>query len=374
MGGRRTILFAGGKTGGHLFPGVAVAEELLRREPELEIAFCGAGFELPRRVCGERGWGYHFIPAAPIYQASPLKLVSGLLTNLRGVRRARRLLLRLRPELLVVCGGFEGFPPALAARWYGVPVVLLEQNARPGLTNRVLAPFAEAAACAFPGSGARLAARRVVVTGNPVRGGLASFEPDHAAFGLEPEKLTGLVFGGSAGAKSINEAVVAAAPLLAEFPGVQWIIQTGAAMRDAVARAVESAGLRAHVTAFLDPIGAAFALADFAVARSGGGAFELALVGIPSVFVPYPHAAADHQSANARAFAAAGGAVVVRDDELNGGSLTAAVRPLIDDAALRRRMGRAMRKLGRPDAARRAAELALSLIDVAAPPRDAAGC
>ena len=366
MGGRRTILFAGGKTGGHLFPGVAVAEELLRRESELEIAFCGAGFELPRRVCGERGWDYHFIPAAPIYQASPLKLVSGLLTNLRGVRRARRLLRRLRPSLLVVCGGFEGFPPALAARWFGVPVMLLEQNARPGLTNRVLAPLAAAAACAFPGPGARLAARRVVVTGNPVRGDLASFESDYAAFGLEPEMLTGLVFGGSAGAKSINEAVVAAARLLAEFAGVQWIIQTGAAMRDEVARAVSDAGLRAHVTAFLDPIGAAFALADFAVARSGGGAFELALVGIPSVFVPYPHAAADHQSANARAFAAAGGAVVLRDEELTGERLTTAVRPLIEDAGLRCRMGRAMRHLGRPDAARRAGGLALSVISEAA--------
>ncbi|MBD3399124.1 MAG: hypothetical protein GF399_02195 [Candidatus Coatesbacteria bacterium] len=363
---KRRILFAGGKTGGHLFPGVAVGAEIQRLRPDVEINFCGAGFELPRRVCSKRGWHYHYVPAAPVYQTDFLELLRGMLINFHGVTAARVLLRVLEPQLVVVCGGYEGFPVALAARMLHVPVLLLEQNAVPGLTNRVLSPLASAAAVAFPESAAILNMGRALVTGNPVRTELTAFPADYSVFGLEADRLTGLVIGGSAGARSLNEAVIDAAPRLAELE-VQWILQTGEAMRDAVEGAVRRAGLRAHVAAFLDPVGAAFAISDFAVARSGGGAFELAACGIPAIFVPYPHAAADHQRANARAFTAAGAAFLVDDAELDAERLIAEVRRLAEDAALRDRMAAAMRRLGRPDAAERAARLALQTAGPATP-------
>jgi UDP-N-acetylglucosamine--N-acetylmuramyl-(pentapeptide) pyrophosphoryl-undecaprenol N-acetylglucosamine transferase len=355
----KPFLFAGGKTGGHLYPGLAVAEQVRELEPGTEIAFCGAGFDLPKRECAKRGWPYHEVPAAPIYQANPLQLIAGVFMNLDGTAKATELMRGMRPGLVVCCGGYEGFPVALAARGHGVPVMLLEQNAVCGLTNRVLGPLSEAAAVAFPGRRGRPASPRVRVTGNPVRASLASSTPDHAAFGLDPDRVTGLVLGGSAGARSVNRAVAEAAGTLAAIDGLQMIIQTGVDDRDAVQRAAEESGLRAYVTAYLDPIGPALATADFVVARAGGSVFELALFGLPAVLVPYPYAAADHQTANARAFERAGAAVVIGDRELTAERLVEEIERLVRDGALRQRMSAAMRGLGRPDAARRAAELAL---------------
>ncbi|HUT99201.1 MAG TPA: UDP-N-acetylglucosamine--N-acetylmuramyl-(pentapeptide) pyrophosphoryl-undecaprenol N-acetylglucosamine transferase [bacterium] len=355
----KPFLFAGGKTGGHLYPGLAVAEQLRELEPGAEIAFCGAGFDLPKRECDKRGWPYHEVPAAPIYQANPLQLIAGVFMNLNGTARAAELMRWMRPGLVVCCGGYEGFPVALAARGHGVPIMLLEQNAVCGLTNRVLGPLSAAAAVAFPGRRARPASPRVRVTGNPVRADLASYSPDHAAFGLDPGRVTGLVLGGSAGARSVNRAVAQAAGRLAAIGGLQMIIQTGGDDRDAVRRAVEESGLRAFVTAYLDPIGPALATGDFVVARAGGSVFELALFGLPAVLVPYPYAAADHQTANALSFERAGAAVVIGDRELTAERLAQEVERLVTDDALRRRMSAAAKGLGRPDAARRAAELAL---------------
>ena len=354
----RSVLFAGGKTGGHLYPGVATAEVLVA-SADAAIAFCGSGAELPRRECERRGWPYHELPSAPVYQAGPLELVRGMVQNIAGIRRASRLLSGLRPELVISCGGYEGFPVALAARIHGVPIMLLEQNAVCGLTNRVLGPLADAACAAFPGRRARPSARRVEVTGNPTRADLASARADHGAFGLEPGLTTCLVLGGSAGARSINRAVMDAAHELAAIEGLQMLIQTGAGDLEAVRKAAERAGLRAHVSPYLDPIGPALATADFAVARSGGSVFELALFGLPAVLVPYPHAAADHQRANAVYFARAGAAVVIADAELTPERLAREVRRLVSDDESHRRMSAAMKRLARPDAARRAAELAL---------------
>ncbi len=353
------VLFAGGKTGGHLYPGIAVAEEIKRIEPAAAIAFCGAGFDLPKRECKKRGWPYYETQSAPIYQTNLIQLIMGIFLNTRGMLRAATLLKRTRPDLVVCCGGYEGFPVSLAAWRYGVPIMLLEQNAVPGLTNRILGPLSDAAAVAFPGRRARPASRRIRVTGNAVRTELLSYRPDHRKFGLEPDRVTGMVIGGSAGAHSVNLAVIEAAPELAKIDGFQMIIQTGENDRDAVGEAVEQAGLKALVSAYLDPIGPAYATCDFAVARSGGSIFELALLGIPAILVPYPHAAADHQTANARAFARAGAAVLMPDRELTAERLVREVKRLATNGGLRRSMSEAMKRLRRPDAALEAAKLAL---------------
>lgn len=353
------VLFAGGKTGGHLYPGIAVAEEIKRLDPATEIAFCGAGFALPKRECEKRGWPYYETPSAPIYQTNLIQLIMGIFLNTKGMLRAATLLKRTRPDLVICCGGYEGFPVSLAAWRYGVPILLLEQNAVTGLTNRALGPISSAAAVAFPGRRARPASRRIRVTGNAVRTELLSYRPDHKRFGLEPDRLTGLVIGGSAGAQSINQAVIEAAPELAKINGFQLIIQTGDNDCDAVVAAVKKTGMKASVSAYLDPIGSAYATCDFAVARAGGSVFELALLGIPAILVPYPHAAADHQTANARAFVKADAAVLIPDRELTAERLVREIERLVTDHGLRRGMAAAMKRLGRPDAAREAAKLAL---------------
>ncbi len=353
------VLFAGGKTGGHLYPGIAVAEEIKRFYPAAAIAFCGAGFDLPKRECEKRGWPYYETPSAPIYQTNPIQLLRGVCVNIRGAVTSGRILRETRPELVVCCGGYEGFPVSLAAWRYGVPIMLLEQNAVPGLTNRALGPISSAAAVAFPGRRARPASRRVRVTGNAVRPELLSYRPDYERFGLEPDRLTGLVIGGSAGAHSVNLAVIEAAPELAKIDGFQLIIQTGDNDCDAVEAAVKKTGMKASVSAYLDPIGPAYATCDFTVARAGGSVFELALLGIPAILVPYPHAAADHQTANARAFVKAGAAVLIPDRELTAERLVREIKRLVTDDGLRRGMAAAMKRLGRPDAAREAAKLAL---------------
>ncbi|MCD4733367.1 undecaprenyldiphospho-muramoylpentapeptide beta-N-acetylglucosaminyltransferase [bacterium] len=358
-----SILFAGGKTGGHLYPGIAVAEELLRRRPELTISFAGAGFELPRRECVKRNWSYHYIPSAPFYQSNPFQLLRGMKLNLSGVFYSLKLLRRVKPRLLIVCGGYEGFPLAIAARLRGVPILLLEQNAMPGLTNRVLSPLADAATAAFPGTEKYLRAKKVIVTGNPVRPGLGDSPKDFSRFGLTEGRFTVLVTGGSAGAHRLNMAVVEAADELAKVDKLQFILQTGKADATMIQQAVDKAGLTAYVNAYLDDIGAAYAITDLVVSRSGGSIFELAILGLPAVLVPYPYAAADHQTPNARTFTDHGAARFVTDAEMTGERFYSEVTGLFNDRGKLSEMSAAMKRLGKPKAAQLAAELALELLN-----------
>jgi len=359
---QHSILFAGGKTGGHLYPGIAVAEELLHRQPELTISFAGAGFELPRRECASRGWDYQYIPSAPFYQSSPLQLLRGMKLNLSGIFYALKLLRQVKPSLLIVCGGYEGFPLAIAARLRKVPILLLEQNAIPGLTNRVLSPLAAAATAAFPRTEKYLRAKKVIVTGNPVRPGLGDYPKDYKRFGLKADNFTVLVTGGSAGAHRLNMAVVEAVNELAKVDKLQFILQTGATDAAMVQKAVEAAGLTAYVNAYLNDIGSAYAITDLVVSRSGGSIFELAILGLPAVLVPYPYAAADHQTPNARTFADHGAARFVTDAEMTGERFYSEVTRLFNDRARLGEMSTAMKNLGKPQAAELAAELALEIV------------
>lgn len=358
---QHSILFAGGKTGGHLYPGIAVAEELLRLRPELTISFAGAGFELPRRECAKRNWAYQYVPSAQFYQSNPLQLLRGMKLNLSGIFFSLKFLRETKPRLVIVCGGYEGFPLAIAARLRGIPILLLEQNAMPGLTNRVLSPLADAATAAFPGTEKYLRAKKVIVTGNPVRPGLGDSPTDYKHFGLSSEKFTVLVTGGSAGAHQLNMAVIEAAEKLAKVDKLQFILQTGKADATMVRQAVNAAGLTASVNAYLNDIGAAYSITDLVVSRSGGSIFELAILGLPAVLVPYPFAAADHQTPNARTFADHGAARFVTDAEMTGERFYSEVTGLLNDRARLGEMSAAMKRLGKPKAAKLAADLALEI-------------
>ncbi len=355
-----TILIAAGGTGGHLFPGIAVAEELLRRGPRLRVVFAGTARGLETRLVPRAGFALELLPILPLNGIGPLRLAKGLLALPWGLARAAGLVLRLRPRAVLGIGGYAGGPVTLLAALLGVRAVLLEPNARPGFTNRLLGPFVRAAACAYDETRAYYG-RKAVVTGNPVRGGFAS-QPakEHR------EPLTLLAFGGSQGSRVLNQALVSALPHLPAAGRLRIVHQTGPAMRDAVQAAYQQAGREAEVVAFLDDMERRFAQADLVLSRAGATTCaELAAAGKAAVLVPFAGAAEDHQRTNALALARAGAARVIEEKDLTGESLAAAVVGLLDDKDALRAMEQASRRLGRPDAAARVADLLLGTAEVA---------
>jgi len=281
-------------------------------------------------------------------------MLKGLIVLPWGLLRSALLVLRLRPAAVLGVGGYAGGPVTLLAALLGVRAVILEPNAKPGFTNRVLKPFVQAAACAY--EEAREAfGRKGVLTGNPVRGGFAALpRKEHR------EPLTLLAFGGSQGSRVLNRALVAALPHLPGEERLRIVHQTGPAMRDEVEAAYREAGRTAEVVAFLDDMEARFAAADLVLSRSGATTCaELTAAGKASILVPFALAADDHQRRNAGALEAGGAAVLLEERAIAGEALARVVRGLLDEPSRIASMEEGARRLGRPDAAARVADLVL---------------
>ncbi|HEU4632256.1 MAG TPA: UDP-N-acetylglucosamine--N-acetylmuramyl-(pentapeptide) pyrophosphoryl-undecaprenol N-acetylglucosamine transferase [Gemmatimonadaceae bacterium] len=362
------ILFAGGGTGGHLYPGLAIARAVQRLEPAAEPFFIGARRGIERDVLPEAGFPFALLELHPLYRQRPWENWR----TLRGLGDAwRRIggLARQRPPAAVVgTGGYAaGAVLAYAAR-HGIPYAIQEQNSFAGLTVRVFSRWARELYLGFPEAVASLppAARaRALDTGNPIEPPPArrpARAEARARWALPPEVGTVLlVFGGSQGARALNEAVAGwVAEGLPEGLGLIW--GTGKGSFDAYAR-LESP--RVRVRAYLSPIAEAYAAADLALTRAGAmTTAELCAWGLPAVLVPLPTAAADHQSANARALAAAGAAVHLPQAELSAAALTRTVQALRGDPPRLARMTAAATARARPDAAERIARHVLALAAV----------
>jgi UDP-N-acetylglucosamine--N-acetylmuramyl-(pentapeptide) pyrophosphoryl-undecaprenol N-acetylglucosamine transferase len=316
------------------------------------VVFAGTARGLETRLVPKAGYGLELLPILPLNAISPGRMLRGLAVLPWGMARAVALVRRLRPAAVLGIGGYAGGPVTLVAALLGVKAVLLEPNAKPGFTNRVLRPFVEKAACAYEEARASFGAKGVL-TGNPVRGGFATLPPrDHAA------PLTLLAFGGSQGSRVLNEALVAALPHLPGKDALRIVHQTGPAMHEAVAAAYRAAGREAEVAPFLDDMERRFGEADLVLSRSGATTCaELTAAGKAAVLVPFARSADDHQRTNARALAAAGAAVTIEEDALGGTSLAEALGALVADPARLAAMEDASRRLGRPDAAARVADL-----------------
>lgn len=353
-------MIAGGGTGGHVYPALAVAAELRRRHPGTAITFVGARGGLEERL----------VPAAG-YPLRTLRVAGLKGTGLTGGSRAAfaaawalvRCLVWLRaepPRLVVGVGGFASGPAVLAARWLRIRTMVLEQNHFPGVTNRWLGPRVDAVCLPSESARERIRGRRFV-TGNPVR---------DAFFGIGPRRpaseISLLVTGGSRGARSINRALVAALPELARLEAPPRIVHQTGGGGEAEARAARASypegRYEAHV--FLDDMPARLAAADLVVCRAGASTVaELCAAGRPAILVPYPRAADDHQRHNAESLAGAGAAEIVADRLLDGALLAASISRLAADPEGLREMGRAARALARPDATRRIADLAERLLE-----------
>jgi UDP-N-acetylglucosamine--N-acetylmuramyl-(pentapeptide) pyrophosphoryl-undecaprenol N-acetylglucosamine transferase len=347
-----TVLIAAGGTGGHLFPGIAVADELRRRDPATRVVFAGTPRGLESRIVPRAGYELVLLPILPLKGISPARTAKGLLALPRALWQAAALVRRHRPRAVLGVGGYAGGPVVLAAALLRVPTVILEPNAKPGFTNRVLRPFVRRCACSYE-EAARAFGAKGVVTGNPVRGGFAGLpRKEHRA------PYTLLVFGGSQGSRILNRAVVAALPDLPGESRLRIVHQTGDAMREEVASAYAAAGRPAEVVPFLEDMEARFAEADLVVSRSGATTCaELAAAGKAAVLVPFAQAADDHQRQNARAMEAAGAARMVEEKDLTGERLAGVITECLSDTVRLRAMEDAARALGKADAAARVADL-----------------
>ncbi len=370
------LLVAGGGTGGHLFPGLAVAEALLAREAAAAVLFVGTRRGIEARAVPRAGLPVEFIEVGTLKGRGAAGGLRTLLGLPRALVQAARIVRRFQPDLVLGVGGYASGPVIVAAALLGRPTAIMEQNALPGLTNRWLGRLVNRVFTSFPAPPGRRAfpAHKVVRTGNPVRRAFRTI-PERPA---DDGRLHLLVFGGSAGARRINDAMLAALPLLAGWRDRLAILhQTGEAARAAVEAGYRAAGWgpeAAEVRAFIDDMAAAYARADLVVCRAGASTVaELTAVGRPALLVPYPFAADDHQEANAQALVAAGAAVRVRDAELSGERLAAELTALAADPARRAAMAEAARRLGEPAAADRVVDELLRLAGRSVPGGAGAG-
>lgn len=363
------IMFTGGGTGGHLFPGLAVAREVSRRLPESRVTFCGTGKDWECKQVAQAGFEYRTMPAAPLV-GSPMGLLRALYSNGVGYRAARRLILNDPPTVVVGLGGYSSVPLAVAAARQGVPLVLLEQNVIPGRANRWLARWAVTVCVSFEDAADQLSMwPRIALTGNPVRMEIIEASAARAEQAIQSRDADPLlvVLGGSQGAHSINHFVTESLQKLTGFLADWQIVhQTGAKDLDWVRAAYETHHVRAEVVPFISDMADVYRRATLAVARAGATTLaELAIAGVPAILLPYPFATANHQWHNAQAFGRAGAAIVVDDRPEPGrttGALVSAVGPLLRLPELRREMRLSMLRLARPDAVEAVVSVILSAI------------
>jgi UDP-N-acetylglucosamine--N-acetylmuramyl-(pentapeptide) pyrophosphoryl-undecaprenol N-acetylglucosamine transferase len=342
-----TIVIAAGGTAGHVVPALAVADAL--RAEGARVVFVG-GERAERTLVPAAGYELRTIAVEGLSRTNPLKAARAAAKAVAAVGTAARILRELRPDAVMGGGGYVAGPVGLAAVALRTPLVLTEADSHLGLSNRLLARFARRVCLAFPIEGRD--GDRYVVTGRPVPPPATDVAAARARFGLADGERCVLVFGGSLGARSINDAAVAA------FAGAPYRVLHVAGTRDYPALRERVPGDGYDLREYIDGFGEALLASDLSVARAGGSIFEVAAHGRPAILVPYPHATADHQTANARWMAAGGAAIVIPDDELTPERLRAEVDGLLGDPARLEAMGRASAALARPDAAQRiAAEL-----------------
>jgi UDP-N-acetylglucosamine--N-acetylmuramyl-(pentapeptide) pyrophosphoryl-undecaprenol N-acetylglucosamine transferase len=345
-----TIVIAAGGTAGHVVPALAVADAL--RAEGAQVVFVG-GERAERTLVPQAGYDLRTIAVEGLSRTNPLKAARAAAKAVAAVGTARRILRDVRPDAVMGGGGYVAGPVGLAAVARRIPLVLTEADSHLGLSNRLLARFARRVCLAFPIEGR--SGDRYLVTGRPVPPPATDLAAARARFDLAEGDRCVLVFGGSLGARSINEAAVTA---FADPPPDYRILHAAGARDFASLRDRVPPGGRYDLREYIDDFGEALLACDLCVARAGGSIFEVAAHGRPAILVPYPHASADHQTANARWMAEAGAAVVVADADLTPERLRADVDGLMSDPARLQAMGRASAALARPDAAQRiAAEL-----------------
>jgi UDP-N-acetylglucosamine--N-acetylmuramyl-(pentapeptide) pyrophosphoryl-undecaprenol N-acetylglucosamine transferase len=352
-GSPKKIVIAAGGTAGHVVPALAVADAL--RAEGAQVTFIG-GERAETELVPAAGYPLHRISVEGMSRSNPLRAARALVRAVGALLRSRSLLAELQPDAVMGGGGYVAGPVGLAALTSRIPLILTEADSHLGLANRVLAPFSRRVCLAFPIEARD--GRRYKLTGRPIPAFATVRESARARFGIAPHELCVLVFGGSLGARSINQAALGA------FSSGAFHVVHVCGRRDYQELRAHPLppGYDLHEYLDLQDFAQALGAADLVVARAGGSVFEIVAHGCPAILVPYPHASADHQSANARWMSAAGAALVIADEELTAARLAREVAQLLANPTRLAAMAGASRRLARPDAAR---EVAAELLEAA---------
>jgi UDP-N-acetylglucosamine--N-acetylmuramyl-(pentapeptide) pyrophosphoryl-undecaprenol N-acetylglucosamine transferase len=349
------LLIAGGGTGGHLFPGIAIAEEFLSRDSSNEVLFVGTEKGIESRVVPKLGYRLECIAAAGLRGKGSMSQVKGLTMLLYAYSQSRKILKQFRPDLVLGVGGYSSGPVVMAARGLQIRRFIHEQNAIPGMTNKILARFVESVFISLDESAKFFPEDLTLLTGNPVRKEIlyslsAPFPPVEAGTGAF--KL--LIFGGSAGAHSVNRAVIEALPhLQGRRERLTITHQTGVKDLEEVRKGYRQEGFTATVVPFIDDMAAAYRSASLVVCRAGATTIaEVTVSGKTCIFIPYPHAVDDHQRRNAEALLKQNAGFMLLERELSGESLARQIGELMDNPAQLAATAENARQLGRLDAAK----------------------
>lgn len=330
----KLIISAGG-TGGHIFPGIAVAEALVAQKSGNSAVFIGTPYGLEKSIIPDAGFKLHLIEAHQFLGRSVVHKAVTLLRVIKGIFMCLKILGQEKPDAILGMGGFTSVPVILAGRMRGIPCFLHEQNVEPGLANKLLSRITRAAFVSFDETAKRMPHGRAVHSGNPLRQKLKRIEgiKDPASFGI-------FVFGGSRGAKSVNDAVVSLLPYLEEYKNVAVYHQTGTDDAERIREAYSKTGVAHEVFAFTNEMEKYYALSDVIISRAGATTiFELAFFRKAAILIPYPYSAGNHQWQNAAYVETKGGCHLVNNDEATGERLFGIIKHLMKDKDLIKQMG-----------------------------------
>lgn len=342
------VIIAGGGTGGHVFPAISIAEEILERDGENEVMFVGTEKGIEKRILPEKGYRVEFIKSRGIAGKSFPQKIMAVISILGAMLRSLRILRDFRPDAVIGVGGYASGPTLLCASMRSIPTAVCEQNSVPGLANRILSRFVGRIFITFEESGEYLPAEKTVLTGNPIRRGLARRAAEKKAGKSASRNI--FVLGGSQGARKLNEIVPQSLAKLAA--PVEVTHQTGEAHTESVRETYRTLGIPARVFGFTDDMSRIYERTDLVICRAGSGTLsEITAFGIPSILIPLASSTHDHQLKNARILERNAAAAVIREKELSIEVLRAAVEKTLEGDALGL-MAENSKKLARPHAAR----------------------
>ncbi len=360
------VMIAGGGTGGHLFPGIAVAEEFKNRDAATEVIFVGTESGIEARIVPREGYPIRFIRAEGFVGMTFIGKIKAMLKAVLSAVDSYRIIKTIRPDIVIGVGGYASGAVMLLAYLMSIPTIVLEQNSVPGLTNKILGKFVDTVCITYQESISFFPSGKTFLTGNPVRLNLlkGSAETGYRLFSLEKGLFTIFAFGGSLGARSINRALVDALHYLQDLKDkIQFLHQTGQNEYETIRNAYREGGFKGTIAPFIYQMGEAYAVADLVISRAGATTLaELTSLGKPAILIPYPFAAGNHQELNAMKLQAIGAAKMLLDRELRGEALAAGIREFTINERMRDEMQKTSRSVGRPDACMKVVDIAMSLI------------
>lgn len=360
---RKTVFITGGGTGGHIYPAVAVYDELLKHLSREDIFYVGNEKNLEKRIASQKGMNFLSVDIGGMPRKFTFKFISWFLKLFVAFFVSVFYVLKYRPSFIIGTGGYVAFPILAAGVLLGVPCYIHDSDAYPGIVSRVLAPYAKCVFLAFDEAKNRIKAKKVIINGNPLRDFSCGISKEEALenLGLSQGKKTLFVMGGSQGAKTINKAILEIAKELTQEHNLQIIHQCGDKNFDETKNFM-SEGLENYILQpYFDDMSIPYAACDFVVARAGSISLsELNNCGLPAILIPYPHAAANHQFFNAKAMENQGAAVVLEDKDCTGEALLAVILELLKDEETFTSMAQNSKKLAKPDAARNLVNILLA--------------